>query len=233
MTIYVAENARASQPSITPYEANDTVTARFVLALGTVAPAVGDILEMGRLPEGCCLDSIKVDTDQLDSGTALALNFGTLTGQPGDTVSTTRVNNNEFGNQTLGRVAGETVVTGTRIVRLPPQPVDRGIGFTLTAAAGTAVTGAAPAAGVNRGAWVRNAVYALNDYITIPGGAIMQATTGGQAQSGFDGFGNPVAISPNWNIGKGATTNDGSVVWTCLSAVIGLTMRYRPSRNLY
>ena len=232
MTTYVADNARASVPSITPYEANDTVTARFMLALGLTAPAVGDILEMAKLPEGCCIDSIKVDFDQIDSGTAFAVNFGTLSGAPGDAVSTTRVNNNEFGNQTYGRVAGETLVTGLRIVRLPPQPVERGIGFTVTAAAGVAVTSTAPS-GVNRGGWTKNAVYNLNDFITVPGGAVMTVTTAGQAQSGFDNFGYPIAASPNWNITKGGTTQDGSVVWTCLSPVIGLTMRYRPSRNLY
>ena len=233
MTTYVAENARPSQPSVTPYEANDLVSVRCSLPIGTAALAVGDTLELGKLPQGCVLTALKFDSDQLDSGAALAFSFGTLTGAPGDAVNA-RTNNAEFGTgiTTVGRAAGEATYLNPRIPRLPPQPVERGIGLTVTAAAGTAVVQPA-LTGANRGAWRKNATYALNDYVLIPGGAYMVATTAGQSQSGVDQTGAASATSPNWNITFNGNTQDGSVVWTCVSPTIGLTMTYRPSRNLY
>lgn len=232
MTTYVAENARGSQPSVTPYEANKTTTVRGYVAIGTVALAAGDHLEMVKLPAGCVIDMLKVDADQADSGAALAFDFGLLTGESGDSTNA-RTNGNEFGNQiAIGRVAGETVISNRAITRLVPQPTERSVALTVTAGAGTAVlqTGALTR---DRSNWQRNTDYIVGDYVKIAGGAFMRATTPGTSQSGTDSQGKMQRQSPDWKIGFGLTTNDGTVVWTCISPVIGLTMQYRPSRNQY
>lgn len=233
MSTYFAEKAGASTPSIQPYGQFDTVTSRCVFALGTAGLQVGDHVVVNKLAPGCVLDAIEFDADQFDSnGSAtLAFNLGFLGGMSGDGVGT-RTNGAEFGAITnVGRAAGQVRITSLRMARLVPQNQDRDLALTVTGAAATAVVQSGTLT-TDKGIWRPNAAYAVGDFVKIQGGVVMGCTTAGTSAARTDQFGQGI-VRPNWNIGKGLTTNDGTVVWTCASVVLGCNLLYRPSRGQF
>jgi hypothetical protein len=232
MTIYTSNAARdPSAPSV--YHMGD-VSVRGSIALGTTALTSGDILELVRLPADHVPVGLVLDSDVLDSNgsPAIAADIGFISGLPGDTVNARTVGQ-QFGAAvaTFGRTAaGEINVGSPRIHRVIAAPVDRSIGLKLTTAPGTAVVQGNGSLVNNRGVWAPNTTYAVGDYITLMDGAIMRCTTAGKSDSARDSIDRVVAYGPDWNIGFNLTTQDGAAVWTCITPVIGLTVRYRPAR---
>jgi hypothetical protein len=234
MATYTTVSVRSGYAPIGDEAGEESIT-RVVFPLVTALVA-GDVIDMAILPADQLPTGFVADFDALDSnGTpTMILNLGLITGIPGDTQSVRSVGQQFLANDVVARAGGISRLSRVQGARITGAPVDRSIGFYVGTAAATAVTGSL-AGLANRGAWRPGWNYAVNDYITLDNGVILFASTGGTSTvfAAPDTNVNPIRTEPDWQIGKGLTTPDGTVVWTCQTPVIGLTVYHRPSvRNL-
>lgn len=193
----------------------------------TAAVPLNDVLDMCILPADHVPVDLFVDIDDLDSAAAGLYDVGFITGVPGDIVSV-RTCGAEFlsgANVQAALVARANVATG---FRQTARPVDRSIGIKVATAPATPIVGSL-AGLLNRGAWRPGIAYALNDYVTLGNGVIVYVTTAGVSgvYAAPDTNLSPSQYEPAWNQGKGLTTVDGTVTWTCQTPVIGLTLLSR------
>lgn len=214
--------------------AGSVKVARGIIALDAVALVATDVLDVVVLPANHVPVDFYIHCDDLDSnGTpTLTLDAGFISGAPGDTTHANRVVGTEImNNGTTAQAQAFTRATAAAFLRSVAQPVDRSIGFKVETAPATAVVRNGTF-NVNRGVWKPGETYDANDYLILPNGVWMQCTTGGA--SGFYGQTEKTAPSqwqPSWNLTFGGTTTDGSVVWTCRSPIIGITLLYAPARD--
>jgi hypothetical protein len=212
-----------------PALAGQVVAQRGIIALDATALVTTDVLEAVVLPRGCVPLDFQYTSDDLDSGTALTMKAGFISGVPGDS---TFANRSTVGAQILADGAfAQAAVVPTRValttfLRQVPQHVDRAIGFQVGTAPGTAVVRNGTLT-VNKGVWKPGVAYVANDYLILPNGVIMECTTGGT--SGVYGQTEtlaPTQQGPAWNMVFAGTTTDGGVTWTCRSPVLTATLWY-------
>ena len=209
--------------------AGEVVASRGIFPIIAAVP-LNDVIELVILPEDHVPVDFTLDLDDLDTATGLVLDVGLITGVPGD-VSASRVCGQEFAaGSTLGQTGGVLRASIAKAFRQVATPVQRGVGLKIATAATTPIVGSL-AGLTNRGAWRPGTVYATNDYVTLDIGVVMYASTGGTSSvpAQPDTNVSPVAYEPNWNLGKGLTTTDGTVTWTCQTPIIGLTLFSRPA----
>lgn len=208
-------------------EAGDIVCIRSVFAV-VAAPALNDVIEMATVPADMLPVDFTLDLDDLDTAAGLVLDGGWISGLPGDLVTARTCGQEFFAGSTLGQTGGVLRAAIASAFRQVAAPVDRSFGLKIATAATTPIVGSL-AGLTNKGAWTPGTAYALNDYVTLPNGVVMYVTTAGtSAVYGTDRL-SPAQYEPRWLLGKGLTTADNSVVWTCQTPIIGLSLFLRPS----
>jgi hypothetical protein len=221
MAVYVSESVATDQTRA-PSEYGMPYDLVAIMGIST-ALAANDILDMVKLPADLVPLGVSVDTDDLDSGTAISLDCGFVTGTPGTT--TGRVCGQEFfAGSTVAQAGGiqtDNKVAGRRTMA---APIDRSVGLKVAAGATGFPT---VALGTNkRNMWEANVQYAVGDFIILPGNVQMKVTTAGLSgtytgsiKTGTTQYG------PNWQVGLNLTTTDGQVVWTCVTPVVRINLR--------
>jgi hypothetical protein len=139
------EYAKGEEIAPTPANAGETVSYRATIALATGDLTLNNIIEMGPLPAGCEFVDAILDTDDLDTGTAIKLDVGIMNGDFG-ALKDSSGNARTCGAEILaavttaqaGGVVRPTLATAFRIAR---SDVDRGIGLKINTAPGTAAAG--------------------------------------------------------------------------------------------
>ena len=107
-----------------------------------VALPIGTIIDVGIIPAFSTVTDVILFGDDLDSGTTLAFDVGTITGTPGDIVGSRTVGQEFFVASTLGQAGGVARMTVKTGFRVEPVGYDRSIGIKITAAAtGLATSG--------------------------------------------------------------------------------------------
>lgn len=105
------------------------------------APALNDILELACLPAGARVVDMIFDGDDLDSGTAIAVDIGIMSGNWGDESQSRTVGAEFFAASTLLQAGGVARPTLKTAFRTAPAANDRSIGVKIATAAGTFVAG--------------------------------------------------------------------------------------------
>lgn len=121
--------------------AGNEVINPFFIDVTTAQLALNNIFDIGVLPAGHAIGSCTLIPDDLDTGTAIALDVGILSGTPGDTVSVRTMGAEIFSADVAARTgvaSSMTLPTGYKIL---PADADRSIGIKVQAAPTTAVAG--------------------------------------------------------------------------------------------
>lgn len=197
------------------------------------ALALNDIIDAVILPANHVPIDLVVEADDADSNgaPAITLDAGLITGTPGDTVGTRTCGNEFFAASTVAQAGGVARMAKAVGARMASAPVERSVGLKVAAAAATAVTPSY--AGLTFKTYKQGTAFAVNDAIRLPNGVVMKVTTAGNTgvYQNPDANLNPTQYGPNWNMGRALTTTDGTVVWTCESVLIGVTLYSRPARD--
>ncbi|KQV27836.1 hypothetical protein ASC97_05575 [Rhizobium sp. Root1203] len=105
------------------------------------APALNDILELAVIPAGARVVDMILDSDDLDSGTALVFDLGIMSGKWQENNGARTVGAEFLSGSTIGQTgttARPTLKTAFRTVR---TGADRSIGLKIATAAGTFAAG--------------------------------------------------------------------------------------------
>ncbi len=143
MALRQSKQILAGFPVLSPLNASCGVLLahEFVVPAG-LAP--NDVIEMGGIPEGCIVTSVRAVFEDLDSnGTPLiALDMGLISGEYGKK-DNARTCGTEFLSADVNARTGAVVVSSrTQGHLLAPSDAVRGFGFKVQAAAATLVVGA-------------------------------------------------------------------------------------------
>ena len=130
----------ANQPPVVGYSAGGDITVRFEYNLAA-ALVVDDILYMGDLPAGHLPVDLMVDSDDLDTGTAIVLQAGILNAGKTDIDTTASGGGEWLGSSTVAQAGGMARMAGKAMSRVVVNDlVDRPIGIKVSTAPGTGAT---------------------------------------------------------------------------------------------
>lgn len=104
--------------------------------------AANDVIEMGILQAGYVPTGIKLVTDDADTGAAMTLDCGIITGKPGDTVAVRTCGTEAFAGSTIGQTGGLAMDTNGALALLAPSTVDRSFGLKIGVSPTTLIVGA-------------------------------------------------------------------------------------------
>lgn len=132
--------AAAKQPPVTGSRAGMPVTVRFEYSL-SAALVVNDIIYMGDLPAGHLPVDLMVDSDDLDSGTAIVLQAGILNAGKTDIDATASGGAEWLGSSTVGQAGGMARMSGKAMSRVVVDDTnDRPMGIKVSTAPATGAT---------------------------------------------------------------------------------------------
>lgn len=121
--------------------AGDVFVNDYFIDLTAAQNVTGNIIDMGTLPFGCTVsDAILVMAD-LDTGAAMLVDVGIMSGTPGDAVSVRTCGAEIFSASTLGQTGGVARPTLASAFKIAATNVDRSIGVKIGTQAGTAAAG--------------------------------------------------------------------------------------------
>jgi hypothetical protein len=123
-----------------PAFAGHVVAKRFDHAFAA-APALNDIIELAPLPAGARVIDMIFDGDDLDSGTAMLVDVGIMSGEWGDESQSRTVGAEFFSASNLLQAGGVARPTLKTAFRTTPSGTNRSIGVKIATAAGTFVAG--------------------------------------------------------------------------------------------
>lgn len=136
--------ARVPAPSARDRSGAVTAFAEFTTVAGS--PVATDVIEMIPWPAGTVPTSLRAAIGDLDTGVALTLDFGVISGLYGaelDTAGAARTCGTEFGSAlTTGQAGGSVDATAAQLLVLAPSQTDRSIGFRVQTAATGLIVGA-------------------------------------------------------------------------------------------
>lgn len=141
MTIHQSDWAKGVKSGPYPSIAGEVVAVRATFPFAAAQNVVNDIIEMLELPAGCTVLDAILDTDDLDTGTAIVLDVGIMSGAFGDAKSARTCADEIFDGITTGQAGGVVRPTLTKAFRIAPAGVSRGIGVKVMTAAGTVAPG--------------------------------------------------------------------------------------------
>lgn len=211
-TLFKSQQSQAARPPVSASQAGQSVGVRGFYSL-LVAAVVSDTIQLLKWPANTVLEDLLMDLDPMDSnGTPTAIpQIGVLnaagTALLGPVLLTTTA--------ALAKVGGVFRAATLDFIRGTAKPYDRYLGLFQSAAIATAISPTAVT--LNRGVWAAGVQYNAGDYLVLPNGSTMKATTPGVSG----------VLQPEWATLTGATTVDGGVTWTSASIVVGLTARFR------
>lgn len=126
--------------AVSPYAGNEVINA-FFIDVTTAQLVLNSIFDIGVLPAGHTIASCTLIPDDLDTGAAIALDVGILSGDPGDLVTARTMGAEIFAADVAARTGVISNATLPTAFRIRPTDADRSIGVKVQAAPGTAVAG--------------------------------------------------------------------------------------------
>lgn len=123
-----------------PAFAGAVVAFRFAHTL-SAAPAQNDIIELAPLYAGLRVIDMVLDSDDLDSGTAMLLDVGIMSGAWQENNGARTCGAEFFSASSLPQAGGVAVPTLKTAYRTAPAGADRSIGVKINTAAGTFIPG--------------------------------------------------------------------------------------------
>lgn len=121
--------------------AGDIVVNRFYIDLGVADLALNNQIDLGILPAGHTVVDAVLISDDLDTGTTLALDVGIMSGSVGDAVSVRTVGNELFQASTLSETGGVARISAASAFTVVAQPYDRSIGVLVKTAPAGGIAG--------------------------------------------------------------------------------------------
>lgn len=142
MAVIQSEYAKGSIAIPYPSLAGGATTFRFAMAVPTTVQA-NDILELARIPGGCRVTEIVLDSDDLDSdGTpAITLDVGIMSGNWGDPSQSRTCGAEFFSASNVGQAGGVARPTLASAYRQNAADNDRSIGVKIGTVADAAQAG--------------------------------------------------------------------------------------------
>lgn len=104
--------------------------------------ALNDVIEMAILPAGYVPFGVKLSTEDLDTGAALVLDCGLLSGTAGLLDNGRTCGNEAFAASTVGQTGGVANENKANLLNMVPLATDVGIGLKVATAAAGLVVGA-------------------------------------------------------------------------------------------
>jgi hypothetical protein len=121
--------------------ANDLIVNNFFIDVTTAQLILNNVFDIGVIPAGHTVIDAVLIPDDLDSGTAIALDVGIMSGTPGDIVSTRTIGAEIFAANTAaqtGAIARPSLPSAFKILA---TQADRSVGVKVQTAPTTAVAG--------------------------------------------------------------------------------------------
>lgn len=121
--------------------ANDLIVNNYFIDVTTAQLILNNVFDIGVIPAGHTIIDAVLIPDDLDSGTAIALDVGVMSGTPGDIVATRTIGAEIFAASTAaqtGAIARPTLPSAFKILA---TQADRSVGVKVQAAPTTAVAG--------------------------------------------------------------------------------------------
>lgn len=104
--------------------------------------ALNDVVEMLVLPAGYVPLGVKASMEDLDTGAAIVLDCGLISGTAGLIDNGRTCGNEAFAASTIGQVGGVANENKAALLNMAPLTADVGIGFKVSTAAAGAIVGA-------------------------------------------------------------------------------------------
>lgn len=137
MTIHQSDWAKGVKSGPYPHYAGEVVALRATFPFTAAQNVLNDIIEMLELPQGCTVVDAVLDIDDLDSGTAIILDIGLMSGVPGDFETARTCADELFDGITTAQAGGVARPTLTKAYRIAPSGNARSIGLkVMTVATG-------------------------------------------------------------------------------------------------
>lgn len=141
MPIFYSEAARGIIAPPMPIVAGSPTEFRYAIQIPNTGLLAGDIFEVAPIPANMRVSQLICDTDDLDTGTALVMDIGIMSGQWGDLSQARTCGNEFFAAFTGGRTGGVFTPTAVGAYRTGKAPFARSIGVRITTLAAGAVAG--------------------------------------------------------------------------------------------
>lgn len=121
--------------------AGDKIVNDYFYDLPTAQNVTGDIIDIGVLPAYHTISDMVLIPDDIDTGAAVVLDVGIMSGTPGDTVTARTCGAEFFSGSTAGQTGAIARPTLPSAFKVLPTEADRSIGVKITTQSGTAVAG--------------------------------------------------------------------------------------------
>lgn len=141
MTIRASKFAQGTLGTVTADCAGDTIVNDYFYDLPTSQNVTGDIIDIGVLPAYHTVGDVILIADDIDSGTAAALDVGIMSGTPGDTTTARTCGAEIFSGSAIGQTGGVARPTLATAFKIQPVEYDRSIGVKIATQSGTPVAG--------------------------------------------------------------------------------------------
>lgn len=128
-------------PTVSSGEAGNVISNDYFYDLPTAQNVTGDIIDIGILPAYMTVSDAVLIADDIDSGTAVVLDVGIMSGNPGDTDTGRTCGAEIFSGATTGQAGGVARPTAATAFKILPTEADRSIGVKIATQSGTAVAG--------------------------------------------------------------------------------------------
>lgn len=128
-------------PSKTIAGAGNVFVNHYFYDLPTAQNVTGDIIDIGVLPGYHTVTGIHLIVDDLDSGTAILLDVGIMSGTPGSTDTSRTCGAEFFSGANTAQAGGLAATSLVTAYKVKPVETDRSIGVKIATQSGTAVAG--------------------------------------------------------------------------------------------
>ena len=137
----VSNFVKGGQPFVTGDCAGDVVVNDYYIDLTTAQLVTGAMFDLGILPAGHVLSDAVLISDDIDSGAAVTMDVGLLTGTPGDATGDRTMDDVIFAASTAGQTGVAARASAKASFLIKPTSDHRSIGLKVKLQPATAVAG--------------------------------------------------------------------------------------------
>lgn len=141
MTIRLSQFTTRVLKTASAEAAGDVIVNDYFYDLSTAQNVTGDIIDLGLLPAYHTISDAILIPDDLDSGTAMVLDIGIMSGTPGDTSISRTCGSEIFAASAAAQTGAVTRASAATAFKIKPTEADRSIGVKISTQAGTPVAG--------------------------------------------------------------------------------------------
>jgi hypothetical protein len=141
MTTLASKHTDGTRPIPNGSLVGHALQAYFEFDITAAQITAGDIIDMCVLPANHVVTDMVLIPDDLDSGTAITLDVGIMSGTPGDVTSVRTCGAEFFSGSTAAQGATVTRMSLKTGFRVAPTAAERSIGVKIVVDATTAVAG--------------------------------------------------------------------------------------------